>query len=657
MRWRLGTFAALAVVAAVAAVSFAPSAEAGWLPPTDISEPGSNVTEPHVALDSEGNATTVWSRWNGVDMVVEGSFRPAGADWGPPENLSEPEGGEEFTPGAHDAQGAQVVVDRNGNWTVIWERYAWPLTIIESVSRAPGGSWSEPVQIDAVPQGADPEPWLAVDSEGRNTAVWKDGEVIMSSFRQFPGEWEEPVPLSQGNSYVPQAAMDARGDAIAVWMHDDGTHYVVESSYRPEQGEWGGATLVSQPGEEAGNPHVAIDGKGDALVIWRGEDEGEERLRASYRLAGGEWEAPVDISSPGEQVQAPRAAVDPSGNAIAVWAGDRGELGGWDSVHASFQPVGGSWEEPVELSSAGGDGFPSDVVFDNSGNAAAIWERWDGISNLVQTAYRPAGEEWEQSVDLSEEGKQGMDARVVLDAPGSATTADGDATAVWISGTPSACPGEHEAGCSEYVVEAAGYDPDGLPAIEVQAPLEGSVGEPLEVATPTAGLYSPTIAFGDGEEAAAASALHAYDAPGEYQVTVGGAEELGYRASVERTIKIVPAGPGGEVGGGKGEGEGEKEGSSGEEPPAGGTESTAGASSGGSGAAPEAALGATPGQGGDAACEAAKDARAAAASALRQAGRKLAAADGRQAHRRLAAVKQRRRVALHQAQAYVAAAC
>lgn len=76
-----------------------------------------------------------------------------------------------------------------------------------------------------------PEPWIAVDFEGNATAVWKKDEVIQSAFRPFAGEWGAPGPLSDGESFVPQAAMDARGDTTAVWMHFDGSRYVVESAY------------------------------------------------------------------------------------------------------------------------------------------------------------------------------------------------------------------------------------------------------------------------------------------------------------------------------------------------------------------------------------------------------------------------------------------
>lgn len=629
----------------------APAAQAEWLPPVDISEVGAHISTPDVALDSEGNATAVWTRWNGSASVVETSFRPAGQAWGAPETLAE-------------ATSPQVVVDHNGNWTVDWERGVGSNVVIETSSRAPGGSWSEPVEVTEFAQGFDPEPFLAVDGEGSNTIVWVQEETVMSSFRVFLGEWGEPIPLSEGESFTPQTAMDGRGDATAVWMHYDGSHYVVESAYRPEQGEWGEATLVSEPGEEGGNPHVAISygagGNGNSVVVWQGEDEGEERLRASYRPYGGEWGEAADVSAPGEEVESPRAAVDPDGDALAVWAGNTGELGGNDIVHAAYLPFGEEWEEPVALSAGGGNGFPNDVVFDTHGNASVIWQRWDGTTNLVQTAYRPAGEEWEPAVDLSEEGKMAMDSQIVLDAPGSSTAADGDATAIWTSESEVECEAGELSPCHSDVVQAAGFDPDGLPAVAVEAPVEAAVGEEVEVSTPTEGLYSPTIDFGDGEEVAGATAMHVYDAPGEYELTAAGAEELGYRVSAQRTIKIVPGELGEEEGPTEEEPAGEETGKGGGPGSGGGQGSGDNPASGGSGGSasttvPPPAQGQPPATGAD--CTAAQAARAKAAKALKRAKLKLAHAAGPAAHRRLAAAKRHRDAALQRAEARLVAAC
>lgn len=534
MRGRAKSAALCLGLVLVGCAVLVPSAGAEWLSPVDISEASEHTGTPHVVLDSEGNATAVWDRWNGTETVVESAYRPAGESWGAPEDL-------------HDASAPRIAVDRNGNVTVLWEAGTVSHTVLQSVEKPAGGTWTAPEDIAEFSQGASPEPWIAVDWEGNATAVWKQGEVIKSAFRPFAGSWSEPTSLSGEESFTSQATMDARGDTTVVWMHFDGSHYVVESAYRPEGGEWEAPTLVSLPGEEGGNPHVALDAKGDALVVWRGFDEGEEFVRASYRPQGGSWSAPVNVSAPGERVEALRDAVDPEGNAIVAWSGDMGKGDEYGIAHAAFKPADGSWEAAVELSTNGGNAFPSDVVFDTSGNAALIWQRWDGTTDLIQAAYRPAGEEWEPAVDLSEEGKQGMDPVVVLDAPGDSTAADGNATAVWISETATPC-GEKGGSCPSSVVQAAGYDPEGLPEVELEVPLEGTVGEPVEISTPTEELFAPLLEFGDGESVTDTEANHVYDEPGEYEVTLGGAEVLGYRASAQRTIAIMPAGDKGEGG-------------------------------------------------------------------------------------------------------------
>ena len=622
----------------VACAVLAPLAGAEWLPPVDISAASEHTGSPQVVLDSEGNATAVWDRWNGNDAVVESAYRPAGESWGAPEDLSEPELEGEVVPGAHDAQSPRIAVDRNNNVTVVWERYAGTKLLIQSVDRPAGGTWTSPADLGEVALGPAPEPWIAVDWEGRATAVWKDAEVIETAFRPFAGSWEDPVPLSPEESFTPQAAMDARGDTTVVWMHHDGSSLVVESAYRPEGGGWESPTLVSQPGEAGGNPQVALDAAGDSLVAWRGEDEGKEFVRAAYRPTGGSWGAAGDVSTAGEAVEAVRAAVDPSGNAIVAWAGN-GSGDSHDVVRAAYKPTGGSWESAVDLSTSGANSFPSDVVFDTGGNAALVWQRQGEASTTVQAAYKPTGEEWEASVDLSEEGKQGLDPVVVLDAPGDSTAADGNATAVWISETAVPCEGEKPGNCWSSVVQAAGYDPEGLPEVELEVPVEGTVGETVEISTPTEELFAPLLEFGDGESVTDTEATHVYEEPGEYQVTLGGAEVLGYRASAQRTIAIAPAGD-------ESEGEPESEG----ELPGGGAGGTQTPTAAGApaGAAPVAA---SP------QCVAATAARDAAHRRLVVLGKAWRAAAGTPRANRLLAAKRAQAAALRRARHRVAASC
>lgn len=544
---RLGSLICCLCAAALGCVALAPAAEAGWLPPVAISAVTGDVTAPpHVVLDSAGDATAVWS----LGGQVESAYRPAGEGWEVPVDLSNPELPGEALVAPGDGRAPSIGVDAAGDVTVVWEAWAEGTTFIEAVERQAGGAWSAPRAIGEEPTASSPEPWVAVDPTGDAIAVWKKDEVIQSAYRPTGGPWDAPVAISGEESFVPQAAMNAAGDATVVWMAHRGGRYVVKSAYLPAGGEWEAPTLVSQPGEEGGDPQIAIDAAGDTLVAWRGEVGGTEYVRTANRPAGGSWEAPADASAAGEEVQSIQDAVDPEGDAIVAWAGDGRQVGEYTRVRAAFRPSGGSWETPEELSAPEGNGFPQDLVFDQSGNAAIVAERETTEGKwVIEAAYRPTGGPWEPGVEISTAGDYSYDPAVVLDAPGDATAADGDATAVWTTETRHVCSEPRgpfkEEECGTEAIEAAGYDPEGLADVELEAPTTAEVGEPVAISMSRAGLFAPRIAFGDGSSAGAVEASHTYEAPGEYQVSGSGAEVLGYTASSSQTIKIVPAGAGG----------------------------------------------------------------------------------------------------------------
>ena len=536
MRLRRGWLVTFCALVGASAMLLAPLARAEWLPPVDISATSEHAGQPHVALDSEGNATAVWDRWDGTATVVETAYRPAGAPWGEPELLSPP-----------DSQSAKVVVDRNGVLTVVWQRWTGVNHYaIESVSRLPGHEWSEPVEVTDFQQGAHPEPWLAVDWEGNTTVVWKQGETIMSSFRTFALGWGEPVPLSPGESFTPQTAMDARGDATAVWMHDDGSHLVVEGAYRPEQGEWEEATLVSAPGEEGGNPQVAVDGKGDSLVVWRGGDEGEEFARAAYRPAGGSWSEPVDVSTEGERVQSLRAALDPEGNAIVAWSGQlrqrrrirrrphrlqtgRRRLG---STGGPLRRRGQRLRQRHRLRPERQRGDPLDALgrrhLVDPRSESSQGRRLGGTGPALRGRQGRDGSDPRPRRPRQRYRRRRRRHRGSGSAPTRSPAREGKnwsrAPPTWSkppATTPTACR-KWKSKCRK----------------------KGTVGEEIEVSTPTEGLYSPQIEFGDGAKVAGTEATHVYDEPGTYLVKAAGAEELGYVGFAQETITISGKGKG-----------------------------------------------------------------------------------------------------------------
>jgi hypothetical protein len=151
-----------------------------WSAPVSISKAGHrHVQDPQIAVDPQGEATAIWQRSNGSYLVVQGATRPAGGDWSRPVDITTGHG--------RGGQHLQLVVDSWGNATAIWEGYdtrPGPNFAIQAAKHPPGGSWSRPTDISRWTASLG-EPQIAVDPQGRSTAIWaigaKGGAVIQSA--------------------------------------------------------------------------------------------------------------------------------------------------------------------------------------------------------------------------------------------------------------------------------------------------------------------------------------------------------------------------------------------------------------------------------------------------------------------------------------------
>src|SRR5262249_5276647 len=112
--------AALALFCASAALA-APV----WLPGPDFSVPGTNSSEPQLAINPAGEAVAVWKRSDGTNEIVETASRPPGGNWSQPKPLStsaklgvrpEPE----------------VAIDPAGEAVAVWAHFNGPETVIEA---------------------------------------------------------------------------------------------------------------------------------------------------------------------------------------------------------------------------------------------------------------------------------------------------------------------------------------------------------------------------------------------------------------------------------------------------------------------------------------------------------------------------------------------
>jgi hypothetical protein len=351
----------------------------------------------------------------------------------------------------------QVGAAANGDTIVLWRCES--LDRLQTAYRsAATGSWS---RLDDIPPAAmdDPRvdlrsPALAVNGRGDAAATWgvlslyKGGifSLVQAAVRPVGAtSWSAAESLSLPNTVAvaPHIAIDASGNAVAVWAARDGSCYSdcrwrMQAAVRPAaSGAWGEPQDLAATSPALSTAEVAFDGAGSALVVWA---EGPV-LRAALRPAGaGGWNPPQLISDEGARgpVESPRLAVDSAGNALVIWG--HGSQGGSRpvSVRAALRSAAtGAWSaQDLPGTSDLRSVLQLALAMNVSGDAAAVWRRGTDSSApvVIEASLRDASSgRWTPPQRLS--GVRFRDGLPPLDnlpgAPGVALDAHGNAVAVW----------------------------------------------------------------------------------------------------------------------------------------------------------------------------------------------------------------------------------
>jgi hypothetical protein len=236
------------LLAAASLLAVAPAAHATWLAPVDVSEPGEAPTAARVVLDTEGDATAVWSAWGGQHTVVMSSYRPAGEAWQKPVDISEETGETVLIAGEHDADYPRVAVDGAGDVTVVWERSTGTdETVIQAASRPTGEGWQAPVDISepaVTATGSGATPGLGSTSDSGSEAGSGSAAGSGSSAASAGGSTGKAPPR-------PTAGVAGRATAArypAIGCDDQKLRYQNRKSWRyaPSNCETGGGLGSSE---------------------------------------------------------------------------------------------------------------------------------------------------------------------------------------------------------------------------------------------------------------------------------------------------------------------------------------------------------------------------------------------------------------------------
>ena len=238
------------------------------------------------------------------------------------------------------------------------------------------------------------------------------------------GIWSAPVTVSVGGG--PSVATDSSGNAVGVWCVRNGTDLVVQTARFTEvSSTWSGPTQLSESGQSACDANVVMNGSGDAVAVWARFNGSHYIVQAARYSAGtAVWSGSTDLSAPGEHPSAARVAMDISGNAVAVWTR-------YNGTHhivqaARYSAATAAWTGSTDLSGQERSASSPIVAMDNGGNAVAVWLLGIGVFDQVVQAvrYTATSAAWGPRADLSPRGGDAIDPSVAVDS-------SGNAIAVW----------------------------------------------------------------------------------------------------------------------------------------------------------------------------------------------------------------------------------
>lgn len=197
---------------------------------------------------------------------------------------------------------------------------------------------------------------------------------------------------------------------------------------------WTAEVRVDDSSFQGFRPALALNDDGEAVVVWyhptTAQDTGYA-IFANRFVPGADWGTPVQVSfafqSEGAEVNRPQVAIDPMGNAIAVWQQVREDGNFQFDIWSSRSTPEGGWDEAVRIEDDdSGAAIAPQIAMDDAGDAIAVWQQFDGERfNMLSNRYVP-GEGWGNAERIeTDDVSDAVDVQISGDGAG-------NAVAVWM---------------------------------------------------------------------------------------------------------------------------------------------------------------------------------------------------------------------------------
>ena len=413
----LGLVGAAALWTCLALLATPASAIFSFPGPQTLSEAGQNATDPRVAVDTSGRATIVWERWDGSNTRVQSVRLAADGTPGAIQTLSD---------AGRSASGPKIAIDGSDRATIVWERRDgtgmdnWR---VQSVRLAADGTPGAVQTLSDAGQDAR-NPEVAIDNSDRATVTWdrNDGsdrrvQSVRLAASGTPGAVTTLSDAGQ-DAVVPKIAIDNSDRATIVWRRSDGTNDRIQSVRLGADGTPETVKTLSQAGQQAVFPEVAVDGSARVTAVWQRSDGSNTRVQSVRLAADGTPGAVQTLSDAGRNASNPKVAIDGSARATIIWDRET-SMGANRRIQSVRLAADGTPGAVQTLSDVDAD--DSELTIDGSDRATITWEGEVGQNRRIQSVRLAANGSPGAVRTISEAGQSALKPAIAIDGADLAT--------------------------------------------------------------------------------------------------------------------------------------------------------------------------------------------------------------------------------------------
>ena len=278
-----------------------------------------DASVPQISVDAVGNAFAIWQYDDGIRNNIMANQYLVGVGWGIAQLVESDD--------INTATDPQIVMDKNLNAIAVWRQWDGTRFNIRSNRYTAGLGWGRDQLIESNNSGDASYPQIAIDQSGNAMAIWQLDNGPISDIHAnifFAGSgWGNAELIDTEDlcaAYFPQVGMDANGNAIAVWAQISGLRSNIWSNRFTLGGGWSGATLIETDTSNVGAPQIAVDAQGNALAVWRQDYASKNSIWANRYAQGFGWGHAelIEFDDSGHAAY-PQISIDAAGNGLAVW--------------------------------------------------------------------------------------------------------------------------------------------------------------------------------------------------------------------------------------------------------------------------------------------------------------------------------------------------